>query len=40
MFCGLGPGLSYAAVCVQCDLKFAKDQLILLLREWFIYPNG
>ncbi|HTL27948.1 MAG TPA: hypothetical protein VL282_01955 [Tepidisphaeraceae bacterium] len=24
----------------QIDAKFAKDQLILLLREWYMHPNG
>ncbi len=24
----------------QLDAKFAKDQLILLMREWYMHPNG
>lgn len=24
----------------QIDMQFAKDQLILFLREWFMHPNG
>jgi len=22
------------------DIKFAKDQLLLMLKEWYMHPNG
>ena len=25
---------------IEIDPEFAKDQLILLLREWYMHPNG
>jgi len=30
----------HCVVFAQIDLDFAKDQLILLLREWYMHPNG
>ena len=36
---GLGSGISLR--CLQLiDPGFAKDQLLLMLREWYMHPNG
>jgi hypothetical protein len=33
--------LAFHAVCfARIDPQFAKEQLILLLREWYMHPNG
>ena len=35
----LGPGLSLRPLAL-IDPEFAKDQLVLLTREWYMHPNG
>ena len=35
----LGPGVSHDSVG-RIDPEFAKEQLILFLREWYMHPNG
>jgi hypothetical protein len=37
--CGVGPGVSHGRASLV-DPDFAKEQLILLLREWYMHPNG
>jgi hypothetical protein len=33
--------LAFHAICfAPIDAQFAKDQLILLMREWYMHPNG
>ena len=33
--------LAFNAVALAIvDADFAKDQLVLLLREWYMHPNG
>ena len=39
MVCGVGLSLSTAS-CRAIDPDFAKRQLNLFLREWFMHPNG
>ena len=39
MVCLLGPSLSHDAPC-YVDPAYAKDQLVLFLREWYMHPNG
>ena len=36
----LGPGVPHDAVSPRVDPQFAKEQLMLLLREWYMHPNG
>ena len=40
MVCVLGPGVSLHPNFLLIDPDFAKEQLILLLREWYMHPNG
>ena len=35
----LGPGFHCGALA-HVDPQFAKDQIILMLREWYMHPNG
>jgi hypothetical protein len=37
--CRLGPGLPLRALAL-IDPAFAKRQLMLLCREWYMHPNG
>ena len=37
---GLGPRLPHDRRSRCVDLDFAKEQLVLLLREWYMHPNG
>ena len=37
---GLGPGLPLRRAGAASTRTFAKDQLVLLLREWYMHPNG
>ena len=37
---GLGPRPSTASRWRLIDPEFAKEQLVLLLREWYMHPNG
>ena len=37
---GLGPRLPLRPAGAQIDPEFAKDQLLLLTREWYMHPNG
>src|SRR2546421_8693306 len=39
LVCRLGPGLPLRCVRLYRS-RFAKEQLILLLREWYMHPNG
>lgn len=39
LVCGVGPRFSLRALSMV-DPKFAKEQLILFLREWYMHPNG
>ena len=36
---GVGPGVSLLPLALV-DPEFAKEQLVLLLREWYMHPNG
>jgi hypothetical protein len=36
---GVGSGVSLRALAIV-DSSFAKSQLVLLLREWYMHPNG
>ena len=36
---GVGPGVSLLALALV-DPDFAKQQLELMLREWYMHPNG
>ena len=36
----LGPGLPHDPVRAASIRDFAKEQLVLLLREWYMHPNG
>ena len=38
--CGVGFGFSLRFRSRSIDSEFAKHQLILLLREWYMHPNG
>ena len=40
LVCRMGPGFSLCAVESMVDPDFAKSQLILFLREWYMHPNG
>ena len=37
---GLGPRVSLRRRWRRIDPDFAKDQLVLLTREWYMHPNG
>ena len=39
MVCGLGSCISYVAIALV-DAEFAKSQLLLMTREWYMHPNG
>ncbi len=38
--CRLGPRLPHVAHSASLDPDFAKQQLVLFLREWYMHPNG
>ena len=37
--CGLGSRISYSRLALV-DAEFAKSQLVLMTREWYMHPNG
>ena len=39
LVCGLGPRLPHDSLRA-IDPQFTKEQLLLLLREWYMHPNG
>ena len=39
LVCGMGPGFSSIALSLV-DFDFAKDQLLLMLRNLYAHPNG
>ena len=39
MVCGMGSCISYCGIALV-DAEFAKSQLLLMTREWYMHPNG
>ena len=39
-FAIMGPGFPLHLARARIDPQFAKDQIILMLREWYTHPNG
>ena len=39
LVCRVGPGVSLLPLALV-DAEFAKEQLVLLTREWYMHPNG
>ena len=40
LVCGLGPTAFHCIALAHVDPEFAKAQLVLLCREWYMHPNG